>query len=84
MSSPLDTYKSELVHTVTCELDILQRGELICANKMLNFRHGAQIRVYMIECMLAEDDGYNTYKQVVNFLYEQVKEITRYISQSVC
>jgi hypothetical protein len=84
MSSPLDRYKSELVQTVTCELDMLQRGELSCANKMLKFRHSAQLRIFMIECMLAEENGYQTYKPVVNYLYEQVKEITRFISQSVC
>lgn len=77
----LSNYKSMLVQNVACELNMLQKGQFECANKMLNFRHGAYIRVYMIECY---EDEYATYKEVIDYLYEQVKEITTFISQSNC
>lgn len=78
----LSEAKSMLVQTVNCEIDLLQRGEIDCANRMLAVREAAALRVYMIECMTIDDP--TTYRQVINYLFEQVKEMVYYITQSNC
>jgi hypothetical protein len=82
--SALSDYKIELAQTVLCEIGLLKRGNIHCANKLLTFRHDAAIRIYMIDCMLAEDDGYENYKEIIDYLYEQVKELTRMITINNC
>ena len=77
----LSNYKSELAQNVTCEIGKLQKGELECPNKMVYLRHGAYIRVYMIECL---NTDYATYHEVIDYLYEQVKEITRFLTITNC
>jgi hypothetical protein len=81
MSANLDDYKSELVQSVDCEIEMLQQGDLKCANKMLKYRYEAMLRVFIIECLLDQDD----YDQsLVNYLYEVVKELTRLIVINKC
>lgn len=77
----LTDYKSELVQTTNCEITMLKRGNMDCANKMLKVRRGATIRVFMIEC-LQEEDVPDT--DMINYLYEQVKEMTRFITADNC
>jgi len=76
--------KSALVQTVLCEVDMLKRGNLKCANKMLGFRNAAQLRIFMIEAMQSEENGAVVYKEVIDYLFEQVKELTRFITQTNC
>jgi hypothetical protein len=77
----LTDYKSELVQTVSCEITALKRGNLECANKSMSVRHGAQIRVFIIECLQAQTVPDQT---MINYLYEQVKEMTRYLTTNNC
>ena len=74
--------KSLIAQSVTCELDLIQMGELECADLMLNYRHGAQLRVYMIQCLI--DDYPESNKEIVEYLFEQVKELILMITQNNC
>lgn len=78
----LQEAKSLLAQSVMCELDLLQRGELACADIMLGYRHAAQLRVFMIECMLEDYPAKS--KLVVEYLFEQVKELTLMITRNNC
>ena len=78
----LSDAKSLIAQSVTCELDMLQTGNLKCADTMLNLRHAAQLRLYIIECLI--DDYPTTNKLVVEYLFEQVKELTIMITQNNC
>lgn len=90
----LTDYKSELAKTVSCEISALKRGNLECANKMMAVRHGAQIRVFIIECLLEREDAdfieecpglqSGSTQAMINYLYEQVKEMTRFITTDNC
>lgn len=77
----LTDYKSELVQTTNCEITMLKRGNMDCANKILTVRRGATIRVFIIECLLAQE---STDQAMINYLYEQVKEMTRFITSDNC
>jgi hypothetical protein len=77
----LASLKSELVQSTLCEIDMLKKANLRCANKLLNFRHGAYIRIHMIECL---EPDYDENKDIIDYLYEQVKELIRLIIQSNC
>jgi hypothetical protein len=78
----LTNAKSMLVQTITCELDMLQQGNVDCANRMLAVREAAMVRAYMVECMIADDPV--TFKPVIDYLFEQVKEMVYFITQSSC
>jgi hypothetical protein len=78
----LNDAKSMLAQSVICELDMLQSGNLKCADMMLNFRHSAQLRLYIIECLI--DDYPTTNKAIVEYLFEQVKELVIMITQNNC
>jgi hypothetical protein len=77
----LTSYKSEIVQTVTCEIDMLKKGNLKCANQILKFRNEAMLRVFIIECLLDEDP---VPQDMVNFLFEEIKEITRFLIKNKC
>lgn len=78
----LSSAKSLLAQSVICELDLLESGNLTCADLMLNYRHSAQLRTYIIECLL--NDYPTTNKAVVDYLFEQVKELVLMITQNNC
>lgn len=78
----LSNAKSMLAQSVTCELDMLQSGNLDCADMMLNFRHSAQLRLYIIECLI--NDYPTSNKAIVEYLFEQVKELVIMITQNNC
>lgn len=82
MSTNLDLYKSEMVQSVSCEIDMLKLGNLKCANQMLRFRYEAHLRIFIIECLLDYVDDYDT--AMVNYLYEQAKELIRLIVTNKC
>lgn len=77
----LNEANSLIVQSTTCELDMLEMGDVKCANVALNYRHSAILRTYMIECM---NDDYATNKTVINYLFEQVKELILMITQNEC
>lgn len=77
----LQDYKSELVQTTTCEINMIKKGNLSCADKVLKVRRGAMIRVFIIECLEADN---STDTSLINYLYEQVKEMTRFITTDNC
>ena len=64
--------KTLMVTSTICEIDELEKGDIACADKMLNLRHAAYIRMYIMGCL---EDEYTTYKAVIEYCYEQVKEI---------
>ncbi len=78
----LSDAKSMLAQSVTCELDMLQSGNLDCADMMLNYRHSAQLRLYIIECLINDYPASN--KAIVEYLFEQVKELVIMITQNNC
>jgi|LSQX01.2.fsa_nt_gb hypothetical protein len=78
----LNEAKSMLAQSVTCEIDMLQMGNLDCADIMLNYRHSAQLRLYIVECLLG--DYPDTNKEIVEYLFEQVKELIIMIIQNNC
>lgn len=73
--------KSLMAKSVVCELDMLQMGNLDCANKMLNYRHSAQLRMYIIDCLMTD---YTANKTVIDYLFEQVKELVLMITNNDC
>jgi len=77
----LANYKSELVQSVDCEIKMLKKGNLKCANQMMGLRHQAQLRVFIVECLLQETP---VRQDMVNYLYEQIKELTRMITINKC
>lgn len=78
----LNEAKSMVAQSVVCELDMLQMGEMDCATKMLNYRHSAQLRLYIIECLIDNYPAQN--KAVVEYLFEQVKELILMITLNKC
>lgn len=78
----LQEAKSMLAQSMLCELDMIQMGDLDCADIMLNYRHSAQLRLYIVECLLCEYPESN--KAVVEYLFEQVKELNVMIIQNNC
>ena len=78
----LSEAKSQLVQSISCELDMLEMGNLDCANKMLQYRQAAHIRIYIIDCLL--DDYPDQNKTLIEYLFEQVKEIVLMITQNNC
>lgn len=78
----LNEAKSMVAQSVVCELDMLQMGEMDCATKMLNYRHSAQLRLYIIECLIDDYPAQN--KAVVEYLFEQVKELILMITLNKC
>ena len=79
--SRIDDYKSELVQTTTCEIELLKRGQFKCANEILKYRREATLRAYIIDCLI-EDDDYD--EEIVNYIMEQVKESARMIVRNKC
>ncbi len=77
----LDQANSLIVQSTTCELDMLEMGNISCANVVLNYRHSAQLRTYIIDCL---NDDYATNKAVINYLFEQTKELLLMITQNEC
>ena len=78
----LSSLKSMLAQSIVCELDMIQKGNMDCANKMLQYRQAAHIRIYMIECMLDNYPSEN--KTLVEYLMEQLKEIIQMITINEC
>lgn len=79
--SNLTEYKSELVQSIDCELDMLERGDKKCADLLLKYRHEAMLRVFIIDCVKQQE---NYDKKMVGYLYETVKELTRLIITNKC
>jgi hypothetical protein len=79
--SSLTNYKSEIVQTVNCELDMLKKGNRKCANMVLKFRNEAMLRLFIMECLMQEDP---VPQDMVNFLFEEIKEITRFLIKNKC
>ena len=79
--SSLTSYKSELVQSVDCELDMLKKGNIKCANQVLHARHQAQLRIFMLECLQNETPPR---QDIINHLFESIKELTRYIIINKC
>ena len=82
--STLKDIKTLLAKSVLCEINAIKKGDLRCANKMLKDRHAEYIRLHMVECMLDQENGYEKNKNIVDALYEQIKEITQYIILKEC
>lgn len=77
----LSEAKSLAVQTITCELDMLQMGDFECADMMLKYRKAAMLRIFIIECL---NDDYATNMTVINYLFEQVKELLIMITENQC
>jgi len=71
-----------LAQTIVCELDMIQKGNLECANKMLQYRKAAHMRIYMIECMLDTYPAQN--KALIEYMMEQLKEIIQSMTINEC
>jgi len=78
----LVSLKSMLAQTIVCELDMIQKGNLECANKMLQYRKAAHMRIYMIECMLDTYPAQN--KALIEYMMEQLKEIIQSMTINEC
>lgn len=77
----LNEANSLIVQSTTCELDMIEMGNIACANVVLNYRHSAQLRTYIIDCL---NEDYTTNKAVINYLFEQSKELILMITQNEC
>ena len=62
-----------MVQHANCELDKLAIGELRCANDMLWERIETENRVYALRKLIAKGDA--QYATLIDFLYEQIKEL---------
>jgi len=71
-----------LAQSISCEIDMLMRGNLECANRMLQYRQAAHLRIYMIECLLATYPAQN--KALVEYMMEQLKSIIQSITINEC
>lgn len=71
-----------MAQSVVCEIDLLMMGNVQCADKMLKYRDAAELRAYIIECLL--DDYPATNKELVEYLFEAVKELLLLITQNKC
>lgn len=78
----LDNLKSMLAQSISCEIDMLMKGNISCANKMLQYRQAAHMRIYMIECLLSTYPAQN--KTLVEYMMEQLKSIIQMISINEC
>jgi hypothetical protein len=78
----LNSLKSMLAQSITCELDMLQKGNLECANKMLQYRKAAHMRIYMIECLLSTYPAQN--KVLVEYMMEQLKSLIQLMTINEC
>jgi len=78
----LQEAKSLLAQSVVCELDMLQMGHIQCADQLLKYRDAAELRAYIVECLL--DDYPTENKTIVEYLFEQVKELCLMITQNNC
>jgi len=66
--------KIRLVKNVICEINCLKEGNIKCADQMLQFREEAYNRIWAMECLIAEDDS--TLQPIIEYMYEQIKELT--------
>lgn len=82
--SSLDTYKTRLAKVIMCELRSIKDGDIKCANMINKFSREAQMRIFAIECLTNEPNGAETYRETINYLFEQVKEIITFISTTNC
>ena len=78
----LQNLKSLLLKSIYCEIDFLQKGNIDCANKMLQYRRYAHMNIYKIECMLNNYPSQN--KTLVEHLMEETKEIIQMITLNKC
>jgi len=78
----LTELKSLMAQSTVCEIDMLKKNNIDCANKMLMYRHSAQLRAYIVGCLLDDYPGQN--KALVEFLFEQIKELTLMITLNNC
>ena len=78
----LSEAKSMLAQSILCEIDLLQMGQMDCANQMLQYRQAAHLRIYIVECLLDDYPAQN--KALVEYLYEQVKELSLMITRNNC
>lgn len=74
--------KSLMAQSVVCELNLLQMGHIECADIMLKYRDSAELRAYIVECLLSDYPAQN--KELVEYLFEQIKELVLMINQNKC
>lgn len=67
-------FQVKFVDHMVCEIGKLKKGEITCANRMLIERVHAMDKHDAMMCLIeaGEDDNRN----LISYLYEQVKEIT--------
>jgi len=74
--------KSLLANTIYCEIDYLQKANMDCANKMLQYRQAIHLRMYIIDCLLDTYPAQN--KALVEYLFEQCKELIQSMTLNQC
>ena len=70
--SSLSELKTLMVKSTMCEIDMVERGHIACADQMLMIRHTAYIRMFIMGCL---ESQYATYKDIVDYCFEEVKEM---------
>lgn len=74
--------QSLIAQSTVCEINLLKLGKIDCANQMLRYRHSAQLRAYIVECLLADYPGQN--KELVEYLFEEIKQLVIMITLNDC
>ena len=67
------SFDRQIVDHMVCEIQMIRKGEIECANKMLTQRIEAMDRIWAMECLIAKDDS--EYDEIISYIYEQIKEI---------
>jgi len=78
----INELKSLLVNTIYCELNYIQLANMDCANKMLQYRQGIHLRMYIIDCLIDTYPAQN--KALIEYLFEQCKELIQIMTLNKC
>lgn len=72
--SIVNDFKVKMVEHGICELNVLKKGDVTTANKMLTERMENMNRLWALQCLIDQNDSDND--EIISYLYEQIKELT--------
>jgi hypothetical protein len=71
--STLSNIEIQIVNHTVCEIEMIKKGEMQCADKMLKDRIALENRYWALKCLM--DTGDSQYDDLISYLYEQTKEM---------
>lgn len=81
MSTPINSLKIRLVDSTVCEIRLLKKGEIKCADQLLKERIEATNRLEAMNCLIATGDS--QYNDLISYLYEQLKEMATKLTTKI-